>query len=395
MDSTNAQWNDERGGSRSSTADHQHLGFLVDESVAFLIPRYHPNLIGWIEGLVQLGIRVEILTLRKGGLEDRSLGNTWGIPFRLLSPFRADDPQAFSKLDFPSYFWIRRWLRLHNPTHIVVRTDPGLFSIVCIAASLSLRRRPIFYSQRPRNQQQLKFSQRVGYKLLRLLHAGWITPVDRLVKKRNDDPVPGKVFVPFGAGRLPDNSHDSPSLQKRTFLVVGKFRPRKRLVECVKAFASIDSEKRSGFNLLVAGQCMTNREISYMEDLESTIAALSLEGSCAVLPNLSRQDVLALLGEALVAIVPSINEPASISQIEAIAMGVPVIVTDSNGTAHYVEDTGAGIVVGLSETELVEAMDRCLSEEVLLWREAARRASSTFHACTVGSTILSVLRKSN
>ena len=54
---------------------------------------------------------------------------------------------------------------------------------------------------------------------------------------------------------------------------------------------------------------------------------------------------------------PSIEEAASISQIEAMAHGLPVICSDDNGTAHYVKHGVNGFVVKADKESMIQALD--------------------------------------
>lgn len=71
-------------------------------------------------------------------------------------------------------------------------------------------------------------------------------------------------------------------------------------------------------------------------------------------------------------VLPSVNEPFGMSVMEAMALGKPVIVTDSCGLAPYIESAGAGMVVGPEESELEHAMQH-LVECPRLRREMGER----------------------
>jgi len=358
-----------------------------------LVPRFHPNLLGWVEGLEELGVEVDLLVLRTGALEDRSAGRTSRIPFRCIGRAPHGDPQAFSKRYMPSIRWLRRWLREKRPTYIIVRTDPGLFAAACIAACLSVGRRPIFYSQRPSRVEELSLGSRILYGVLRWLHRGWVTPVDRLVHDGNAREVPGKEFVPFGVGRLPEHRTVIENSPSPFLIVVGKFRARKRLVEAVRAFGRLEAAARSRYKLAIAGQCLTDEEVGYFEAVESALEELELENECVLLPNASRDELLSLFKDSTVVLVPSIDEPASISQLEAMALGVPAVVTRLNGTAHYVSDSGAGAVIGAGEDDLVSALQLCTDPETAdRWREAAVRASGSLQSKAAAARLLRALR---
>lgn len=96
---------------------------------------------------------------------------------------------------------------------------------------------------------------------------------------------------------------------------------------------------------------------------------ISWEGPVAMDASLSR------MTEADVYVLPSINEPFPMSVLEALSLGLPVIITNSNGLAPAIERAGAGIVIQPDVSSLHEAMAR-LEKDVPLrnkMSEAARK----------------------
>jgi glycosyltransferase involved in cell wall biosynthesis len=80
------------------------------------------------------------------------------------------------------------------------------------------------------------------------------------------------------------------------------------------------------------------------------------------------EDVIALYQDAHVFVLPSFNEGMSIALLEAMASGLPVIVTDTGGTKELVKEEN-GLVVPWADTDalanalasLLESPDRMRS----------------------------------
>lgn len=53
---------------------------------------------------------------------------------------------------------------------------------------------------------------------------------------------------------------------------------------------------------------------------------------------------------------PSVNEPASISEMEAMSYGLAVISSSDNGSAHYINNSKNGFIIDVSLNELVNSM---------------------------------------
>ena len=76
-------------------------------------------------------------------------------------------------------------------------------------------------------------------------------------------------------------------------------------------------------------------------------------------------------------VLPSVNEPYPMSVLEAMAAGLPVVITDSCGLAETVERTGSGLVVSAEQ----EALENALAE--LLGDPAKRRELGSAAAETI------------
>lgn len=87
---------------------------------------------------------------------------------------------------------------------------------------------------------------------------------------------------------------------------------------------------------------------------------------------------------AAVSVLPSVDEPFPMSALEAMARGVPVVVTESCGLASRVRQWGAGAVVGTSVDDLVAGIDALL--------DPARRADAGAAAHALCTTELSLER---
>ena len=80
---------------------------------------------------------------------------------------------------------------------------------------------------------------------------------------------------------------------------------------------------------------------------------------------------------ASVYVLPSVDEPYPMSVLEAMAAGLPVVVTDSCGLAPAIERHGAGIVVDSSQDSFTSAVRRLLTDpdEARAMGEAGARAA--------------------
>lgn len=89
-----------------------------------------------------------------------------------------------------------------------------------------------------------------------------------------------------------------------------------------------------------------------------------MEDYAEIKTNLPRKDMDAEYAGADLFVIPSTGEPASVSQLEAMSFSLPVICSDKNGTACYVEDGVTGYLFrDMDEADLLKKLDRMLSEK--------------------------------
>jgi len=99
-------------------------------------------------------------------------------------------------------------------------------------------------------------------------------------------------------------------------------------------------------------------------------ARLRWEGSLPPSATLARMQRASLL------VLPSLNEPNPMAVLEALSVGLPVVVTDSCGLAPAVRELGVGVVVDSSLESLVSAVRQLLQEPAALAAMALRAASA-------------------
>ncbi|MGM7646581.1 glycosyltransferase [Nocardia sp. JW2] len=84
---------------------------------------------------------------------------------------------------------------------------------------------------------------------------------------------------------------------------------------------------------------------------------------------LAPQHTAGRMARAGVYVLPSVDEPYPMSVLEAMALGLPVVVTDTCGLAPLIEDNGCGIVVRSDDLEALTTATRKLLQQLRLRRE--------------------------
>src|SRR6185295_4164336 len=105
---------------------------------------------------------------------------------------------------------------------------------------------------------------------------------------------------------------------------------------------------------------------------ERTVRELGISDRVLFTGMLAGADRVAALAEAVLFAAPSFHENFGVAVVEAMAAGLPVIISDHVYIHHDVSGAGAGAVVPLDVDALVRELDRWLADADLR-RSAAPR----------------------
>ena len=153
--------------------------------------------------------------------------------------------------------------------------------------------------------------------------------------------------------------------EERMALFLGRLSPVKSLDLLLRAFAMLPLTTTRA--VLVG----PDEADGYKEFLEETVRRLNLDGRVLFTGPLYGRGKLEALVDANVFVLPSLSESFGNAAAEAMACGVPVIVTDGCGIAPYIKDR-AGLVVPHDAEALRDALQRLLTDSSLCQRFRAQ-----------------------
>jgi glycosyltransferase involved in cell wall biosynthesis len=143
-------------------------------------------------------------------------------------------------------------------------------------------------------------------------------------------------------------------------LFLARLHPRKRPAMFVQMAQRLLLE---GFDIdftLAGPDEGAKREIDTLLAKEAPNSPIRYDGAIA------SDCVSARLANASLYVLPSIDEPYPMSVLEAMAVGLPVVVTDTCGLAPLISGTRSGIVAGSDLDSLTDAVRRLISTPKLL-----------------------------
>lgn len=134
-----------------------------------------------------------------------------------------------------------------------------------------------------------------------------------------------------------------------TYLFVGSLHDKKNPLMLLNSFMSLYKSDKS-LRLILAG------EGELMGELKKIVKQHNLEGIVEFTGFLNRDQVSSIMEKADSFVLPSRFETFGIVVIEAMASGLPVVVTKSGGPESFVKEGINGLVIDQSQNQLEKAM---------------------------------------
>jgi glycosyltransferase involved in cell wall biosynthesis len=190
------------------------------------------------------------------------------------------------------------------------------------------------------------------------------------------------IYPGLPRGMNPEVQHvDRPRLEalkvRRPYILfVGILKPHKNVQGLLKAFSLVPLDRRKPFQLVIVGK----KDSFYPRLLELT-RELSLEKYVVYTGRVTTDGLRALYADATLLVLPSLNEGFGYPVLEAMAFGVPVVVSN---TSSLPEVAGpAGILVDPRDDQsIANGIDRVLSDDDLrkTLSERGRKQAQLFSA---------------
>lgn len=145
---------------------------------------------------------------------------------------------------------------------------------------------------------------------------------------------------------------------KTIFLFLSRLHPKKQLENLLEAFFIVrEKHNRNDWLLYIAG----DGEPSYVKQLHDLAKELGLNGKIEWLGHVTGYRKEKIFAESDWFVLPSANENFGISAVEALASGVPVILTKHVGIADLVSKYRAGILASESPEELSDTLVKAIA----------------------------------
>ena len=148
---------------------------------------------------------------------------------------------------------------------------------------------------------------------------------------------------------------------KKVILFLGRINWKKGLDILIKAFARIAAENKNA-HLLIVG----NDECGYRKKVESWIKECGLRDKVTFTGGLSGPDKLRAYSGSDIFVLPSYSENFGMTAVEAMASGLPIVISDKVGIYEEVQDGSAGIVVKTDIDSVYRGIKDLLADPVAM-----------------------------
>lgn len=188
--------------------------------------------------------------------------------------------------------------------------------------------------------------------------------------------------------QLIENAIRKYSLPKKYILFVGTLEPRKNVARLIEAFKKTKDRIKGEFKLILIGG-----RGWYYKDIFATISRLRLNDNVVCLDYIARGDLPLILNGAEAFVYPSLYEGFGLPPLEAMACGVPTLVSDvscfpevvGDGALrvdpYSVDDIADGVYRILTDANLRETLEQRGLERVrdYSWEKTARETLTLYN----------------
>ena len=326
---------------------------MSNKKVLFVAPRFHTNQFFLTKNLIEKDVIVNFLAVYLGGSENHKyLTPILSKPSFLIKWFlknrSAKDTKGRKYLRLYHITSFSQCIKLYKdlkPDIIIIRNMRFFISIQHLIIGLLLRKKVYLYTLFGLRQ-KISYSRRLFYNFMKLLGVKHYTSV---IGDETQPILPNTIYIPMIFEKLVTDESIKEKIKNKgiQIITVGKMQKRKNLKQLIESLYRIDFFEDINNVLIIVSECISDENREILNDIKKTIT--KNHSQIKLMLNVEHQNVFKLLQRADLFVMPSHNEPAGTSMVEAMACGLPVICSNSNGAKCYIEDNMNGFIYEHSE----------------------------------------------
>ena len=320
------------------------------------------------------GIEILIATTNADGSEELSVPLGEKLTYRGVGTiFFARQWSEALKYSRPLALWLEDNVQNFDLAHI-----HAVFSHACVAAASACRKRRVPYLVRPlgtldpwslkqkRARKSLFWHLGVNRMLRGAAAIHYTTDEEKRLVEANlkltrGVVVPNSIDLSFVERSIEPFYQQRPELGNNPYiLALSRMHPKKGFELLIESFAALKKRGMFGaWRLVFAG----DGDAEYVNQLKARTRREGLNEDAIFVGWLDDDNKYAALKGASLMALPSYQENFGISLIEAMAYGVPVLVSPHVNLAPEIMETGAGWIAALSKENLSTTLAEALGSE--------------------------------
>jgi glycosyltransferase involved in cell wall biosynthesis len=309
-------------------------------NILFIAPRQHTNYLGILRALKKNKHKVFFNSITKSFAENNKYAKPQILKQSLISKilvfFFGKKKYKFYYL--PNFYDFFLYLKKIKPDIALLRIGGRLNFYFNLLFLSFFRCKILCHEQKILNRNELKYTNIKNFFLYiesliiyYFFNVRWFSPVYKTKVNKFF------FFLPFVTDT---NKKNSTLNNKYNFISIGKFVKRKSFDLLLSAL----KKTKIKYKLLIIGEKSSEIHIKYYKLLQNYIALNNLQKNVKVISNIKPIKMNTYFKNKSLFILPSYDEPAAISVLESISMGVPAICSDTCGTKVYIKENFNGFV---------------------------------------------------
>jgi len=305
----------------------------------YYAPRFHTNQVQCMKALTDRNVDVKFCVINKGYTENYSYLQPEIIKisffYKILTIVKNNfsDPMVRAKYALPSVKNVFVIVSKFKPDAVIVRDPITLPGILFVAIASLLRIKIVVYTQSPRYRKKNSILNYMAYVFfVKILNASWYTPCLGITDEHHAT-FKNIVYIPFVAEQKENIAISKDLIGPIKILCIGKFEKRKNHALLIEILNEL--RYRYNFKVTIYGECTSDIHKKELLFLQNMIEKLKMADLVIIRTNITHKEICSQYAKFDLFVLPSTQEPASISNLEAMTYGLAVVCSDTNGTACY------------------------------------------------------------
>lgn len=294
----------------------------------FCLPRYHTNAAPWVELLKAHGHEAEVLVSFVGSTEYHAATLPRLMPGSRLERFRSRPVEPIDI--FPKISAVWNEIKNADPDLVIVRGATRWLSRVAALCAILQGRKLVVYDQEdPVPEASSTWARRAAFRAIGIPHfTSRIGSVDR-------SSLGSAISIPFARPKWAATCRSRPREASRVprLLMVAKYRARKGHANLLRALASLTGDHN--FSLTLCGEEANASDSAFCQELASLAESLGIRERLGFANNVPHEGMKELYEGHDLFVLPSVEEPAAVSPVEAAWFGCAVLMSNDSGTRGY------------------------------------------------------------